>query len=111
MGYNHKGENMTKITIELSEEEYRDSKSASGENRDEAIRVVGWRAMDAYEAEQRKIGFGEWALHNASGDITLIKEGDNLSAVNSNFTKLSPEAQDILNKETGKIKDIVQGEG
>jgi hypothetical protein len=34
MGYNHKGENMTKITIELSEEEYRDSKSASGENRD-----------------------------------------------------------------------------
>lgn len=42
---------MTKITIELSEEEYRDSKSASGENRDEAIRVVGWRAMDAYEAE------------------------------------------------------------
>jgi len=107
MGYNHKGENMTKITIELSEEEYRDSKSASGENRDEAIRVVGWRAMDAYEAEQRKIGFGEWALHNESGDITLIKEGDNLSAVNSNFTKLSPEAQDILNKETGKIKERI----
>jgi hypothetical protein len=57
---------------------------------------------ELYEAEQRKIGFGEWALHNESGDITLIKEGDNLSAVNSNFTKLSPEAQDILNKETGK---------
>jgi len=96
---------MTKITIELSEEEYRDSKSASGENRDEAIRVVGWRAMDAYEAEQRKIGFGEWALHNESGDITLIKEGDNLSAVNSNFTKLSPEAQGPRHSKQGDWED------
>ena len=96
---------MTKITIELSEEDYHLLQS------DETQNDILEKLSELYEAEQRKIGFGEWALHNASCDITLIKEGDNLSAVNSNFTKLSPEAQDILNKETGKIKDIVQGEG
>ena len=89
---------MTKITIELSEEDYHLLQS------DETQNDILEKMCELYEAEQRKIGFGEWALHNESGDITLIKEGDNLSVVNSNFTKLSLEAQDILNKETGMGK-------
>ena len=113
---------MTKITMDVSEEEYRDSKSASGENRDEAIRVVGWRAMDAYEAEQNKIGPGDWVKMNDSGEILLCSELDDsddlpekgfYSEPDSNLwlpikaaTKLSPEAQDILNKETGQGEEI-----
>ena len=112
---------MTKITIELSEEDYHLLQS------DETQNDILEKLSELYEAEQNKIVPGDWVKMNDSGEILLCSELDDsddlpekgfYSEPDSNLwlpikaaTKLSPEAQDILNKETGKIKDIVQGEG
>ena len=74
-----------------------------------------------YEAEQNKIGPGDWFIYtHPSGETQILNASDvwkhnnsTLEGFENNYTvKLSPEAQDILNKETGMgTKDIVQGEG
>ena len=110
---------MTKITIELSEEDYHLLQS------DETQNDILEKLSELYEAEQNKIVPGDWVKMNDSGEILLCSELDDsddlpekgfYSEPDSNLwlpikaaTKLSPEAQDILNKETGKTKDIVQG--
>ncbi len=130
---------MTKITMDVSEEEYIAWKKEWGrENSCNHSFQLGSRIVDAYEAEQNKIGPGDWYKTNDRGDDNGIYKLTQDCLVGDN-TKLSPEAQDILNKETGigedrhlnmcnihdfkisqggtchicdlKHKDIVQGEG
>lgn len=102
-------QDLTTIKIKVSKEDYEQFQLHRYSHR------LYEDACVLYEAEQNKIGPGDWFLYQYKNEC-YVQRAKSINqqttivyayAGNVNFslefcTKLSPEAQDILNKETGK---------
>lgn len=101
-------QDLTTITVKVSPREYKYMKNLEHFN---CKGSLSEQIIKAYEAEQNKIGPGDWFKADKLGMKRCAKLDNNSSLIaddNGDYwhpdqcTKLSPEAQDILNKETGK---------
>lgn len=90
-----------KLEIEVTEDEYEKSRAPELSNHLNASHAMGRKVFRAYEKEKNKIQIGEWFLLTHSKIVRKWNENDDdgTSDAHHHCQRLSPNTQEILNRE------------